>query len=121
MASSAPSLISELQEEVGESLRSVAEYEEESYTFLYLRRDVDTQYTRAELNQIFDDVMLETLRSDFLEAQFHGGDYQCSALGFEEMMVFQFVRGDFQGLLVSLDRDCSIDLNSFFEICGKYT
>lgn len=121
MPSQTPSLIAELREEVGDSLRSAAEYDRDGYQFFYLRKDVDKQYTRDELDDIFDDVVLETLRTHYLEQQFHGGAYQCSALGFEEMMVFQFVREDFQGLLVSIDKDCSIDLNAFFDICKEYT
>ncbi|MFC7164583.1 hypothetical protein [Halospeciosus flavus] len=122
MATPITDRIKAIRSEVGEeNLRVIAEYDKSGYEFQYLSEEVDARYSKAEFDEVFDDLLFDTMRSDVMERRFHGGDYQCSVLSFEEMFVFQFVRDEFDGLVVSIERDCTINLESFIETCAEHT
>lgn len=103
-----------------ENLRAIAEYSQDGYQFQYLCEKVDNQYSTKEFDEIFNDLLLETMRSEVLEQRFNDATHEFSALGFEEMVLFQFVRDEFDGVLVSIEKDCTLDLDSFVETCFAY-
>lgn len=112
-----PGLSSELQEDVGDALRVVATHTGKDYEFQYRRDDVADGYTPDEFQRIFDDLVLEGMERDYFEQLFHVGELECGAWGFEEAAIFYFPAEEYSGLVVSVDRDGPIDIDSLIETC----
>lgn len=111
------SLVGKLRSEAGPALRSVARYDEDSYEMVYLRENVDAIYSPDELDDIFADLRLEGWGRETLEDLFNAGSLECSVYGFEDAMMFHFVTGDFDGVLVTYDRNAGIDTEAFIRAC----
>lgn len=112
-----PDIVSTLQDEVGDALRSVAVYDENGYEFEFIRDDVEGTYTIEEIEKVYDDLVIQGLSREFLEQLFHAGQLQCSMYGFEEATMFHFTGGDYSGLFVSIDRTRGLDLDAFISAC----
>ena len=108
-------LVRELTETVGDSLRCVATYGERDYDLLYIRPDVEASYTSDEMEEVYDDLILQRVGNDFLEHLFNAGSLQCSALGFEEATIFNVVGDGYGGLFVSVDTDADVEMPAFVE------
>lgn len=111
------SLVRKLHDEAGDALRSVTRYDEEEYEFLYLRENVEAIYSAEEFDAIFDDLRLEGWGRESLEDLFRAGELECSIYGFEGAMMFHFVTDDFDGALVTYDRDADVDAMDFLDVC----
>lgn len=99
-----PPVVDALLELCGDALRGVGEFQEDDYQLLYMRDDVSAQYSTEELDRIWRDMILESLRRQPLEGQFvAGGDYLFSAIGFEESVVFLVSHARGEGLVFSMD------------------
>ena len=108
-------LVRELSETVGDSLRCVATYCEREYDLLYIRPDVEASYTSDEVEDVYDDLVLQRVGSDYLEHLFHAGPLQCSVLGFEQATIYNVVGEDYGGLFVSVDADADVQMPAFVE------
>lgn len=108
-----------LQEEVGDGLRTVATYEERDYTFHHFRNGLLRRYSRADVEAILDDLIIEGLSTQFVESLFHAGDLECAIYGFEEAVMFHFVLDDGVGLFGSFDRDSEHDLDALISTCKR--
>jgi len=112
-----PGLVRALRDEVDDALRSVAVYDEEGYEIEYIREDVEGAYSTDEIEEVYDDLVIQGLSREFLEQLFHAGDLQCSMYGFEEATMFHFTGGEYTGLFVSMDRTAGMDLDAIISTC----
>ena len=69
-----PGLVRALRDEVDDTLRSVAVYDEEGYEIEYMREDVEGAYSTDEIEEVYDDLVIQGLSREFLEQLFHAGD-----------------------------------------------
>lgn len=112
-------LVNNLKDEAGAALRSVTTYDEDSYDQLYLRENVNAIYSPEEFDDIFSDLRMEGWGRESLEELFNAGKLTCSIYGFEDAMMFHFVRNGFEGVLVTYDRGADVDVEEFMAVCKR--
>ena len=120
MAATSHALVEALHQHVDDGLRVVGEYTDHDYEVLYLHEDVAASVSEAQIEQVYDELLLQGLDTAYLEQLFEVGDHRCAMHYFEEAMVFHFLRGDHAGLFVSIDAETEIRLPSFLETCHRW-
>lgn len=88
-------------------LRSVVEYEPDSFEVVYTRNDVAEQYTQAEIERAIDDSRMESLSApvyDDIFATDHG-ELSCLVKCFENVIELNFIVADGRGTAVALDAE----------------
>lgn len=110
-------LVAEMEAEVGDALRSVATYENQSYEMHYFREDVETDYTEVELARLYEQVEIEGMGYDHFQELFHTGRLEYAIYGFETALMFHFPTGAFSGLFVAIDRDVELNPQNVIESC----
>lgn len=90
-----------------DDLRSVIQYEPESFEAVYMRDDVAEQYTREEIERAVDDSRMESLSAPIYEHVFSEdhGELTCLVKCFEEVVEMNFVVSDGTGTTVALDAE----------------
>lgn len=111
-------LVDDLEDVVGSGLRSVATYDSGDYERLYVRADIDAEYTDEERVELYKQVEIEGMGYSHLEGLFHTGELECAIYGFEEALMFQFPGDDFAGLFVTVDRDVTLNPESIIQTCS---
>jgi hypothetical protein len=102
----------------GDALRGVVRYDEDGYTALYVREDVQTD----ELREVFPSLVAR-MRSDepVVPSEVYGafGATQATVELHENAALVHFSREETggRGLLVSLDRDVAQGLGTFVDDC----
>ncbi|WP_255152657.1 DUF7522 family protein [Halorarius halobius] len=94
-------------QQAGEHLRSIVKYEHSTFELVYLREDIDDQYTDREIERAIDDSRMESLSTSFygnLFSEGHG-DLTCHVKCFENVVEMNFVLADGVGAVVALDAD----------------
>lgn len=109
-------LVGDLRELPGDALRVVATYDRAGYDVRYIRDDVEGRLARVA-DDVHQDLVLEGLSRQHLEALFDAGDLRCSMHRFEGMTAFHFPEAEYSGLFVSIDSDADVPLASFTETC----
>lgn len=119
MVRATPEVVEAARAEVGDALRAVARYAEREYEFLFLRDDVEAQYSAAEMERVMDDLVISGIGASYVEELFHAGRIQCIAYGFERAVMVQFVEANYEGVFVSFDRAAAIDIDAFIDRCKR--
>ena len=104
---SGPDLREALRTELGECLRTVAigRIDEREYDIVYMRDDIDEKYTDEMREEIFDEVVLESIAEDHQQDLFPSlGDLQYTIRIFDGGINLVAWRGD-EAIFVGLDRD----------------
>lgn len=110
-------LVPALQEQIGDKLRAVATYHEDTYEVIYERDDV-AEKPRA-IDRIHQELIMEGMGTEYLEDVFDVGRLNCTMHSFENAMCFHVVRGTFDGVFVSVDPDALLPVEEFIEVCKK--
>ncbi|MFC7166858.1 DUF7522 family protein [Halospeciosus flavus] len=99
-------IVALLQDEVGDHLRSVIGYTSETYTIHYIRKDVEDAYSEENLDQVLEELRLETLEKEYLNTIFQEmhGDFEYRLDMFGDAVEMNFVVADGEGLEVAIDR-----------------
>lgn len=128
MRATTSALVDEFKSDVGSKLRVVAKYDAEQMRTLYVRDDVEEERPRAHFDNLHGEMMREHLERPHIEADLNSGKLRSSMLGFEQMLVFNFIsskRGgsfsDVQGYVVTTEPDVVVDLSKFihkFEVAA---
>jgi hypothetical protein len=112
--------VAELEELVGEHLRSVATYSESGYDIHYIRPDVERAYSGSDIDRIHDELVIQGLSNEYLEELFHaGGELSCSVTSFEELVACHVAGSGRTGLFVAVDADAEVDMMAFIECCKR--
>lgn len=61
VATNADPIVDQLRSEHGSSLRAVATYDRDHYELQYARQDVRTGYSTEEMDEIYDDIVLQDI------------------------------------------------------------
>lgn len=105
---------------VGEALRSVTTYDRESYELLYVREDVETIYSTAEVDALLEALRLEGWGRERIEELFNAGQLECNLYGFEQAMVVHVVTGAFEGVVLTYDRGTDVDVEPVLDVCRTH-
>lgn len=102
-----PRLEAFFQERVGDDLRSIIRYGETDFEIVYLRDDVDDQYTSTEVAQSVDDSRMDSLSAPLYTDSFaeDHGDLTCLVQCFEHVIELNFVLEGGVGVAVALDAE----------------
>lgn len=108
-------LVEYLQDRAGDALRVVFHYDarNEGYEILYMRSDIEDEYTEAELHDHFDTFRRDTELAEVQQSKLHAGDHHCSMRVYGETLLFNFTLGDDVNTIISLDPDVGRDLMGF--------
>ncbi|MBX0323411.1 hypothetical protein EGH21_10255 [Halomicroarcula sp. F13] len=109
------SLVPSLRDEVGDNLRAVAAYREDTCKILYERPDVQSK--PRVIDRIHQELVMEGLGTEHLEDVFDVGRLNCTVHSFEEAMCFHFVRPNISGVFVSIDPDSLLAMREFVDLC----
>mgnify|MGYP007124883238 FL=1 len=115
-------IASELRDEYGDSVRTIATYDKESYTVHYSEDDVDQNYSEEEIEKIYDDVVLQEVGKVFQEELLHDmGDIVGKFRLFENGTVAHFwpTDGD-KGVYVAFDGSADPGVRGLYEITERY-
>ena len=111
-------LVDALRDELGDTLRVVAEYTKDGYDARYVREDVQKRVA-TYADDVHTDLVLQGVGRERLEDLF-GDDLTCSMHRFEETTTFHFVDdNDYEGLFVSVDSDADVPLATFTDVCQR--
>lgn len=90
---------------VGDDLRSIILYHEDTHEISYLRDDVATQYSEEDLAQSIDNTRFDSLTKPLYEDAFSEdhGDLTCLVQAFEGAVEMNFVLADGEGVAVGVD------------------
>lgn len=117
MANLSDSLVDELHEEIDDALRTVASYDRGDYNLLFIRDDVDAEYSKEEIAELFRQVEIEGMGYSHFETLFHTGQLECAIYGFEDAFMFQLPADEFTGVFVTMDRDLTLNPESIIDLC----
>ncbi|MDZ7689227.1 MAG: hypothetical protein U5J64_11065 [Halobacteriales archaeon] len=102
-------LAANLRESVGDDLRAVrvvaGTEDGAEHVHLYLRDDVDENYTDEEKERITDEVVYHTLGEGYRSNLFRSGEPRYTLYAFDEAFVFLFYEDEAHGTAVSVDTD----------------
>lgn len=112
-------LTSVVREQTDGSLRSITEYHKRDYTIHYFRDDIDANYSDNDVTDIIDELVMGSLGATHFESLFNAGDFECSIFGFEQAVMFHFLRNDVQGVFITVDRDVHLNLDEFIRACKQ--
>lgn len=113
----AKSMVEFLRQDAGPYLRSAFHYDAEEYELLYIRDDVDEQYTDEELQRVVDDWRAKKWDGDEYERLLSVGNLHCTVRLFDEAIIFHFAQGPRVGTVVTLDPQAGRDLVEFVTEC----
>lgn len=120
MFDSDAAFVDALQAELGGALRTVAEYDETDYAILFMREDVRATYEDADVQDIHENVVLDSISAEFLESLFDAGSLTCSLQLFDDAAMCSFPREDYDGLFVSFDAGADVSLLSLRRTCERW-
>ncbi|PSQ58088.1 hypothetical protein BRD18_06525 [Halobacteriales archaeon SW_7_71_33] len=106
-----------LQHRAGDLLRAVGYYDGEEYELLYLRDDLQSQYTPAEIGAIAEELRREHEGLTASETSYRLGELNCSIVTYDEGVVMQFPHDESTGTLVTLDPEAARQLVGFVDRC----
>lgn len=106
-------LLSLVRDYFGPSLQTVTAFNTDGYAPLYFRDDVEALYSDPELDQIFNELVLEGLGAEYFQELFHAGDLVCTMRVFEESVMFLFIDDDQSGAFVTADPETDADVLDF--------
>jgi hypothetical protein len=109
--------VAPFQDAAGNALRALAAYDRENLTLVYERDDVATK------DRVVDDIHEELILNDIgigrLEELFGVGKWHCTMHRFEHAVCIHHATGDYKGVLVSVDTDAGVDLESVARACDQ--
>ncbi|WP_135302210.1 DUF7522 family protein [Haloarcula amylovorans] len=106
-----------LESEVGDELRSVIYYAEDTFEVVYAREDVRSQYTDRDLEKVRQELGITSFGKPAMEDLYVHGDLKCTVHCFEEAIELQFVASDTEGVAVALDPAAFVAQRAFIVRC----
>lgn len=106
-----------LQKEVGDELRSVIYYDEDTFDVVYARDDVRDQYSESELEQVRQELGVASFGKPALEDLYVHGELNCTVHCFDEAIEMQFIASDTEGISVGLDPAAFVTHRTFIGRC----
>ncbi len=115
-------LIEELEAEYGESLRALATYDRSGYELHYLSERTDRNYSLDDIEEIYDDVVLQDVEHGFHEELFDDmGEILGKVRLFEDGVVAHFwPTDDDDGVFMTFDASADVSVWSLYDFAERY-
>lgn len=110
-------LVTFLETEVGDELRSVIYYDEATFDLIYARDDVQDQYSERDLEQVRQELGVASFGKPALEDLYVHGELNCTVHCFDEAIEMQFIVSDTEGIAVGLDPAAFVTHRTFIGRC----
>lgn len=122
MAESPEDVVDRLTGKYGSALRAVATYDRDSYTLRYAGENVPEQYTPSDIEEIYEDLVVQDLNHGFQENLFNDmGEVRGKFRLFEDGTVAHFwPTSDDDGLFVALDETVDPGVRTLLSIAEEY-
>ncbi|WP_276271027.1 DUF7522 family protein [Haloarcula litorea] len=118
MATDEPERVAEfLEAEVGDALRSVIYYAEDTFEVVYARGDVREQYDDEDLERVRQELGVTSFGKPAMEELYVHGELRCTVHCFEDAIEMQFVASDTEGIAVALDPAAFVTQRTFIARC----
>lgn len=104
-----------LNERIGDLLRGVAHYQEDGFTVVYLREDIQETRHREEVNKMLQRIRHEGTAEE--EQSFPFGHLHATLRVFDETIFMHFPIENQTGVVVALEPEVARSLNSFVGDC----
>lgn len=101
-------IVASLRSGAGDSLRTVARFAPTESVILYARTDVPADYDDSTLEDIGNDLVLESLASTWQESLYELGDLDATVRIFDEGTVVAVPVSERKGYLASVDEHCPL-------------
>jgi len=114
--------LEELRTRYGDGLRAVVTYDREGYEVHYLGEQADRNYSEADIDAIYDDIVLHEIAHDFQEALFDDmGEIEGKLRLFEDGTVAHFwPEDDDSGVFVGFDDSVDPGIRELVELATEY-
>ena len=106
-----------LKERVGDHLRSVIFYDDAGGQVLYVRDDVADEYTDADIEEVVQDVRLESVDKPHQESLYSHGPLNCTLRSFDDAVELHFPHNETSGTAVALDGEVFPMHKTFVDQC----
>lgn len=102
-----------LKERTRGTLRVVAQYHANGHDLIYVREDIETEYTEYDFRGHMDAFRRDAATGSHQEQQLSAGDQHCSIRVFDETIIFNIIHDKEVGTIISLDPTAGRDLLGF--------
>ncbi|WP_266076459.1 DUF7522 family protein [Haladaptatus caseinilyticus] len=116
-ATESKELVSFLQDRVGDHLRSVLYYDDDTHELLYIRDDVADAYDERARVDVLRDMRLEAIEKAHQEDLYIHGSLDCTIRCFDDAVEMHFIHGEARGTAVALDSEVFAVHNTFVGRC----
>jgi len=122
MASRSTRLVDELQSTYDGRLRAIATYDRDGYELHYTSADVDANYSQDDIDDIYDDVVIQDIAQPFHEDLFSDmGDVRGKMRVFEDGTVAHFWPSENEeGVFLAFDSSADPSVRSLLELIGEF-
>jgi len=122
MTSRSTQLVNSLQSAYDGSLRAVATYDRDGYELHYTSLDIDANYSEGDIDDIYDDVVIQDIGQPFHEELFSDmGDVRGKLRVFEDGVVAHFWPSeDAEGVFLAFDSSADPSVRSLLELISEF-
>lgn len=113
----AKELTAHLQDSLGNRLRSVIWYDKGDHDVLYARSDVAAAYTEAEIEDVVDELSMESFARPIKEDLYPHGDLRCTVECYEDGVEMHFCIADGEGVAVGIEPVAFVEEGTFIGNC----
>jgi hypothetical protein len=98
-----------LKKEASDSLRVVDVVsiggENKEYEHVYIREDVEYQYSEEEQERVMEDFVYHLLELEYMHNLYNVGEYNCNIQVFDEAIIFVLFEDEKRCIVASVDSD----------------
>ena len=106
-----------VEERVESHLRSVIWYDQGDFEILYGRADVLSRYSTVEIDEVIDELALESREKPLKEQLYTHGSLNCTIQCYEDGIEMHFVVSEGEGVAIGLDADAFVTNATFLGTC----
>jgi hypothetical protein len=122
MTDDSAALVAELRDAYDESLRALATYDRTEYELHYLKEGIEEEYDPGDIENIYDDVVLQDIQHAFHEDLFGDmGEVKGKLRLFEGGVVAHFWPTDeSDGVFMVFDETADVAVWALYEFADRY-
>lgn len=110
-------LVDFFQNETTTDLRSVIYYDTGDYDLIHAHENLDERYAEENIDDIINELGIQSLERSIKENAYHHGDLQCSVKWFEDGIELYIFTGETEGIAVGFGPMAFIESQSFLWRC----
>lgn len=114
------SLITQIQTDVGDSLRMVAVFDRGQLDVRFVRDDVEELRSPEEFESLYDTLLFERTKKGMYERLIDAGDLESVSHRFEEIVVFAYFTATDRGLVISVDAEANLEEGRMFDHLSEW-